>query len=275
MRLLLSLALLSAMAYGVWQWSEEHPHMRHRIESLLDVGHFHTLEIRYRAEQIMESQRKHLLKDGRHRYLDPVLTFYPYLLMEVKYTVSKDKTAEGLMLWDLTDGEMVIDTKHWEKTHGFGDCIDAHCERHEFKVLHALAKRGGTGDREDLASALHTESETLQAWIDSCLRKQLIVHTKGRYRLHLQNPKLHTKPATKIEERLVTQPHRKAIRLSKRYSLSQIEQITKAAFGNDFAIRKTTSVYLPVHSITVQNPDGSIHTSHWNALTGRPLASRP
>ena len=44
---------------------------------------------------------------------------------EVKYTTSDDKTHESIMLWDLTDGEMVINTKNWEKTHGFGDCITA------------------------------------------------------------------------------------------------------------------------------------------------------
>ena len=53
---------------------------------------------------------------------------------------------------------------------------------------------------------------------------------------------------------------------------AQIERISRAAFGQNFAIRKMTDVYLPVHSIVVQNPDGSIHTSHWNALNGKRLS---
>jgi len=43
----------------------------------------------------------------------------------------------------------------------------------------------------------------------------------------------------------------------------------KAAFGDDFAIRKTTEIFLPVYSIVVQNPDGSHMTTYWNALNGK------
>ena len=56
------------------------------------------------------------------------------------------------------------------------------------------------------------------------------------------------------------------------FTPGQIERIAKAAFGQNFAIRTMTDVYLPVHSIIVQNPDGSIHTSHWNALNGKRLS---
>ena len=80
-------------------------------------------------------------------------------------------------------------------------------------------------------------------------------------------------PSTKIDERLVTKPHRNAEKIPNRYSLSQIEKLCKSAFGNDFAIRKTVDLYLPVHCIVVQNPDGSLHTSHWNALNGKQMSS--
>jgi hypothetical protein len=71
----------------------------------------------------------------------------------------------------------------------------------------------------------------------------------------------------------VTKPHRNANRLNRRYSFSQIQRIAAAAFGSDFAIRKSTDIFLPVHCIVVQNPDGSIHFSHWNALNGSRLSS--
>jgi hypothetical protein len=49
--------------------------------------------------------------------------------------------------------------------------------------------------------------------------------------------------------------------------------MSRAAFGNDFAIRRTIDLFLPVNCIVVQNPDGSIHTSHWNALNGKQIHS--
>lgn len=272
LRILSSIVLVSLAGYGVWWASQHHPEVKQKVEEILDSGYFHTLEIRYTANQIMESQRTKLLKTNRHKYLEPSLKFYPYLLMEVKYNISDDKTSEGVILWDLMDGEMVIETKGWEKTHGFADCIIANVQKNEFKILNTLARKGGSSDREGLTKVLNVENEILDSWLDSCRRKQLIVQSGNRYRLHLQNPRLRIKPETVLDERLVTKSFQNAERLQKRFSIGQVERLSKAAFGNDFAIRKVLDVYLPIHSISVQNPDGSIHTSHWNALNGQQLA---
>lgn len=269
MRILFTLICLGAACYGLWQLSETKPEVKSKVEEILNTGTFNTLEVRYSANQIMDAHRKQLLKDNRHRFLEPSLKFYPYLLLDVKYAVSHKKTKEGVMLWDMTDGEMVIDTKDWEKTHGFGDCINANTDRHEFKIINTLASKGGSADRETLIKSLHVDNDVLDAWIESCRRKQLIVQSGNRYRLHLEKPLLQILPSTKLDERLVSKPHRNAERVPSRFSLSQVEKITRSAFGNDFAIRKTTDIYLPVHCIVVQNPDGSVHTSHWNALNGK------
>jgi hypothetical protein len=273
MRLIITLLTLAAGGYGLWWLDSTHPEIRKHVEEYLSSGSFPTLEVRYTAAQIMETQRRDLLKDSRHRFLEPQLKFYPYLLMEVKYNLSEHKTREGVILWDLCDGEMVIDTRAWDKTHGFGDCITASTQRHEFKILNILAKKGGSIDRDGLSKALQVENDILDGWIDSCRRKKLIVQTGNRYRLHLQDPRLRTIPETRLDHKLVTMSYKNAVRMPRRFSLSQIEKLTRAAFGNDFAIRKTTDVFLPVHCITVQNPDGSIHTSHWNALNGKLLNS--
>ncbi len=273
MGLFITLLMLAGGSYGVWWVSNTQPELKNKVLELFNVGSFHTLELRYSSDQIMEGHRQELLKDNRHKYMDPVLNFYPYVLLEVKYTLTDEKTSEGVMLWDLTDGEMVIDTKDWQKTHGFGDCINANADKHEFKILNILARKGGTADRENLAKMLHVDNDILDGWIDNCRRKKLVVQSGNKYRLHLENPRLRTVPETHIDERLVTKPFQNAVRLPALYSISQIERMAKAAFGNDFAIRKTTDIYLPVHGIVVQNPDGSVHTSHWNALNGRPLRS--
>lgn len=273
MRALFSLLSLGAACYGLWWMVGSPPDFKEKVEELLHTGNFHTLEIRHTAEQIMQVHRKDLLKTNRHQFLEPSLKFYPYLLLEVKYAVGRNRTKESVILWDLTDGEMVISTKQWEKTHGFRDCIHANTESHEFKIINILARNGGICDRETLSKKLKLEHEVLDAWIESCRRKKLIVQSGNRYRLHLQRPQLLIHPETKLDERLVTKAHRNAECLAKRFSLSQIEKLTRAAFGNEFVIRSTTDIYLPVHCIVVQNPDGSIHSSHWNALNGKRLSS--
>ncbi len=271
MRFLFFLFILGAFGYGAWQISGTHPELKDSLEKLLPASDLHTLEIRYTAEQIMLTHRKDLLKTHAHKYLESQLRFYPYILMEVKFCKTPKKTQESLILWDLCDGEMVLETKGWEKTHGFGDCIRAGTDRQEFKVINVLAKKGGKCDREDLLQGLHLDSTILDRLIDSLKRKQLVVFSGNEYRLHLQKPQLKASPETKINERLVTKTWKKAHKIPKRFSLFQITKLAQAAFGDDFAIRHTSDVYLPVHSIVVQNPDGSLHTSLWNALTGQEI----
>lgn len=263
--------LLTVLTFGLgafcsWFFS---PTFRTRVEHILSSSTFQTLEVRYSAEAIMEAHKKELLKDSEHVYLEPTLKFVPYLLLEVKYNRSRDKTGEGVILWGMVDGEMVINTNTWESTHGFTDCISSNATRQEFKIINALACRGGTLDRDGLSKHLNVENSILDSWLESCRNKSLIVQSGNTYRLHLQNPKLQVTPETRLEQWLVTKATKHALRVKKRFRASQIENIARAAFGTDFAIRKTTEVFLPVYSITVQNPDGSLGTSYWNALNGK------
>ncbi len=262
--------LLAAVG-SFWAWNSV-PKFRSRIENLIHSGSFQTLEVRYSADQIMEAHRRELLKDSDHIFLDPTLKFIPYLLMEVKYSRPQDKTGEGMILWGLTDGEMVINTGTWEKTHGFTDCLASNATRQEFKIINALASRGGAWDRDGLVHFLNIENHILDNWIDGCRKKSLIVQKGNTYRLHLQNPKLQVIPETKLEQWLVQKSSKNASRVKRRYRPAQIENIAKAAFGNDFAIRKSSEVFLPVYSIVVQNPDGTQMTSYWNALNGKRMA---
>jgi hypothetical protein len=272
MKMLGIIFALLAGGYGVWIVTNNNPQVKTKVAEILDMGHFHTLEIRYNANQIMEKHRRLLLKDSRHRFLEPLLEFYPYTLMEVKYTTPDSKTHESVILWDMTDGEMVMNTKNWEKTHGFGDCIEAETTTQEFKILSLLARKGGALDRDGLTKALNVEHEILDGWIDGCRKKKLIIQAGNQYKLHFERPRLRASPETVVDERLVTKPYKNAIRLHRRFSISQIEKMARSAFGQDFAIRKVTDIYLPVHSIVVQNPDNSTHTSHWNALNGQRIS---
>ncbi len=269
--------LLGCLIIGLgafWSWIY-FPGFRSKVEDFLSSKTFQTLEVRYSAETIMDAHRKELLKDGDHVFLEPTLKFVPYLLMDVKYIRTQEKTGEGVILWGLVDGEMVINTGTWEKTHGFTDCIASNASRQEFKIINALAARGGSWDRDGLSKFLNIENNVLDTWVDNCRKKSLIVQTGNTYRLHLQNPKLQVIPETKLDQWLVTKPTKHALRVKKRYRSTQIETIAKAAFGNDFAIRKTTEIFLPVYSIVVQNPDGSQMTSYWNALNGKRLITPP
>ncbi len=270
MRLISTLLTLAALIYGAYFVNLKYPNLKDQALEFINNSDFHTLEARFSAQQIMDMNRKLLLKDNKHKFLESTIKFSPYLLIEAKYS-NNSETKESIILWDLLDGEMVLNTNQWDKTHGFVDCINANLEKHEFRIINALADKGGVLDREGLIRSLQIENDILGSLLDSCRRKKLIVQSGTQYRLHLQKPKLSIKPETIVDDRLVTKSYKSSERMSQRFSKSQIKHIAEAAFGQDFAIRHTLNVYLPIYCITVENPDGSVHTSYWNAINGRQL----
>jgi hypothetical protein len=265
--------ILGIAGTGYWAW-ENNPEFSEKIKQYVDNGDFLTLEARYTPDQIMKAHRHELLADERYTYQEPSLKFHPYLLIEAKYTTPNKKTKEGTVLWSLVDGEMVLDTDTWEKTHGFQDALLVNATPNEFKVMNALAKNGGAMTVSQLERELKLDQEITTPWVDSARNKHLIIQKGDELSLHFQNPKILVTPQTKIGQWLVTKPYNHVQRIPKRFSRKQIEKIAKAAFGEDYTVRSMQEVTLPVYSIGVLNPDGSIHTSFWNALNGNRINPR-
>lgn len=269
MRYLKILVLVVCLGAGAWWlWSTDSQAI-HAFKTYFDGGEVLTLEARFTPEQIVNAQRQSIIVDEHHILQEPTLKFYPYLMMDVKFLAPNEATREGVLLWSLTDGEIVINADTWETTHGFGEAIDAGASRNDFKILQALAFSQGGASRDDLIKKLHVEPQVLENWIASARDKHLIVQKGGEYYLHFQNPKFDVLPQTKITRPLVSKPYSYAVKLSGKYSAGNIEKNAKAAFGSDFTIRSSKEVYLPVYSIEVLNPDGSLFSTQWNALNGQ------
>ncbi|MEM1282242.1 MAG: hypothetical protein AAGG81_01670 [Chlamydiota bacterium] len=264
--------VLGIIGISYWSW-KNNPQITEQLKQYLDKSDIITLEARYTPEQIMKAHSHELLNDDRYKYQKPALTFHPYLLIEAKYTAPNKKTREGTLLWSLVDGEMILDTDTWDKTHGFQDALLVNATRNEFKVMNALAKNGGSMTKEQLNRELNIDQSITTNWIDSARNKHLIIQKGDLLSLHFQNPKILVTPQTKIGQWLVTKPYSHQ-RVPKKFTRKQIEKIAKAAFGEDFTVRSMQEVSLPVYSIGVLNPDGSVHTSFWNALNGQKINPR-
>lgn len=271
MRFITSLALLALTAFGGWYAWENVPEVREFVFKRTGPPEFYTLEIRYSVEEIIKAHKDELLKNSEYSFLDPKLMFFPYLLMNVKYAKDGSTTSEGTLLWGLSDAEMVLNTTTWEKTHGFEDCVNAQANKNDFKIIQALVEHGGVIDREHLYQRFKVDSELIDGWIESCRLKKLVVLSGNKFRLHFQNPKLSLQPITNLEQSVVTQPIRYSVKTKQQYSSTQIKKLAQTIYGNDFAIRRAQEVFLPVYSISVQNPDGSVLTTYWNALNGKQL----
>lgn len=274
LRRLFAYTVLGAACLALlWTW-HQNQYLYDTVMQYIENGDFMTLEARYTAEQIMNANRHELLTDEERTFKAASLKFYPHLLIESKYIDADKKTKEGTLLWSLVDGEVVLNTEDWERTHGFQDALLTDASKDEFKVLNALTAFGGTLSKEQLQKELHVDKELLDRWIQSAQRKQLIIQKNNLLQLHIEHPKMGITPQTQISQWFVTKPYNYTQRIPQKFSKRQIERTAKAAFGKEFTIRSTKEVALPVYSIEVLNPDGSVHTSFWNALTGQRMHPR-
>ncbi|MBA3956899.1 MAG: hypothetical protein H0X51_00685 [Parachlamydiaceae bacterium] len=271
MRRMILLLLVAAAGVGGWWLWKDGADFRDSLMQYIENGELVTLEAKYTPEQIMEKYRKELLADEKHVYQDPIQKYHPHLLIEAKYTLADRKTREGVVLWSLVDGEMVLDTDSWEKTHGFADAIKANATRTDFKLMNALAKNGGSASKEQLQKDLHLEADILEPWVKSACQKSLVVQLGSEYQLHFQDPKILVTPQTKVKQGFVSKDYKHAQCVAKKYSRAQIERVAQAAFGPAFTIRQVSDVYLPVYGIGVLNPDGSVRLSYWNALNSQKM----
>lgn len=253
---------------GAWLAWNSSPDLRDLVSQYVDNSDINSLEAQYSPEEIMKEHEKELLKDKSYSFRDPSVKYFPFLLLDVKYTQPDKKTKEGQLLWSLTDGEIILNTESWEKTHGFQDSLNANANRTDFRIMNAIARHKGVITIDELSKELHLDTETLDPWIESARQKQLIVQRGNQLQLHFENPKIAVLPESKINHWIVTKPSSLTQKGSRKYSKNQIERLSKAAFGNEFTIRDFKEIYIPVYSIEVQNPDGSTFVSLWNALTG-------
>lgn len=275
-RLLSMLTTLAGIGYGYFWLESHHPELKKQIVDHIPTNiigsEIKTLEVRYSCDEIKERQKRVLLKDRRYDFLNTKLKFYPFVLMDVKYLDEHEKPKEGAILWDLTDGEIVLDTNTWDKTHGFGDCIQAGAREEEFKILQAVAKNGGVCSRKSVEISMGEESDKTNRWINQCRRKHLIYEVEGNLHIHVESPHFTSVPETKLKGALVTKSYKDATKMTPHFSTTQVQKGAKAAFGQEFVVRRTRDVYLPVHAISVQNPDGSVETTHWNGVTGKKIS---
>ncbi len=230
-----------------------------------------TLEIRFSAEHVLQAHQKELLKSEAHTFLETTLTYLPYLWMDVKYAKDAQTTEDGIVLWGLEDGEMVLDAHTWEKTHGYEDCLRAKADAMDFMILNTIAFQGGALSHEQLAQSSSLDSSALEHALKKCEKKKLLLEQGGVLRLHLNRPHFANYPSTHLQEELVTASSKSGCRAEKRYSTQQIKTLAEHIFGHDFTIRQTREVYLPVYTISVQNPDGSVLKTQWNALNGEKI----
>ncbi len=276
MRAIYLFLLLAFIGVGSWWIYHNDGAVRGFVSSYTEnsTSQFLALEPTYSVTQVMDSHRNEIpsLKDDAR--LIPALKFYPYLLMDVTYSQNNKGRRDGVVLWSMDDGEMILDTTSWNVTRGFGSLLTANATDSDFRVVKAVAARGNTISREQLRKALGVDSEVLDEWLDGARRNNLIIMDGNLVRLRVPDAKVDVQPFTQIGQRLITKSYTHVQRHPTKFTKDQITDAAQSVFGPNVAIRGTKEVFLPVYSISIANGDGSIQTTYWNALNGQRYAPK-
>jgi hypothetical protein len=273
-RYIFLLIICGTIGYGGWYAFEHYDELSTHIPGMQKEGSILTFELGTTAEELMQKHGKELLKDDQHTFGKVTVKFLPFVLFDVKYTTADKKTEEAKLLFSLENGEMVLDTRTFDTTHGFEDCINAKAQDDDFRLMHALAKSGGTLSKEALCQDLGIDSELVLERVEALRKKHLIAIHGDTVRIHLSSPVLKVQPETKVSHHFMTKTVQTESQIPTRYSKDQVRKVTKAAFGTDFAIRREELIFVPIFQIDIQNPDGSTRHTYWNGCTGRRIELR-
>ncbi len=266
MRLISTFFFLAATGAGLWWIDEKQPDLKIKALQIVSKTSVNVIESRFSPSQLLDREK------GLNQS-EFLIKYHPHLLMEVKFINQANISEEGVILWDLIDGEMVLDSKTWKKTHGFADCINSLATHEEYRIITSLAFNGGVADQTTLINRLQVNPSEISLSLERCRKKKLIVKQGNHYRLHLQNPLFHLKPVTETLSPLVTKNVKITEKMQRRYSLSQIKKAAEAAFGEEFAIRHAQEVFLPIYSVKRAEGGESPHTIHLNAISGQKISS--
>jgi hypothetical protein len=271
-------ALLAIVGGGLW-WLWNHydeikidelrskvrlPNFAHEVTIL-------TFEATSSPDELMQKYQKDLLHDQNHTFGKATIKFLPCALFDIKYQKEDKSTEEARLLWSLDNGEIILDTRTFETTHGFEDFIRAGAKDEDFRILFLLMKHGGQASRDTLVEELGIDPDTVIEKLDSLRRKHLVAAYGDLIRIHLAAPLFKVKPESQIPNHIVTKKTSSDALSSATYSKEQIKKIAKAAFGLDFAIRGENIIYIPIVEIDIQNPDGSVLKTYWNGLNGKKI----
>ena len=262
------LIALAIGAYGYYHQDEVNEYLHAQNESEVQ-----TFELGTTGDLIMNANQKTLLKTPLHAFGKQELIYAPYLLLDVKYTRDDKKTQDAKVLFSLIDGEMVLNTQTFETTHGLEDCILSNATDDDFRILHALSKKGGALPKEALSIEMGIDPDVLSTQIEVLRKKHLVTVRQDLVRVHFQNPFTKPDPSTVFSHYLVMRKASKNNQMPGVYSKTQIKNVAKAAFGQDLAFRKEQIVFVPFYEIEIQNPDGSVRRTYWNGVTGKEIVS--
>lgn len=258
-----------AAAAGYWAYTHTERLQQYVLPSTKEES-IDTFEALILPNDLLTKQ-PHLLTTQGHSFGPVTLYFAPQLLLSVKYSHDSKSSKASTAVWDMIDGELVIDTNTFDHTQGFADCLASQAGADDFRILRTLTQSGGTLSKEAIIKELGGDDSAICERIENLKKRHLVIIANDVVRIHVESPLFKIEPSTLLTKPIVHRTTLYGNLLPTTFSKSDIETLVKAAFGQDLAIRNSRLVYIPTYEIQVNNPDGSVRKTYWNAISGKEM----
>ncbi len=269
LRLFSTLSSLALLISGGFFALEYHPEWKTTITSLLDSP-VQSLTPKYdiqhalnMLEPTLRSQQYILAQQTKTEHL-------PLAILSVKYPF-QETTKEGIEIWDLVCGEMILHADVWDQSHGLSECLTQWVTSDEFSILVTLAQLKGSLSLNALAEKLSVEPERLVQILQKCMHKHLILEKNGNYKIHMHNPILKVPPETVVHSQLTIEKKNVTNKLPKKHSVHKVSKTAEALFGPGFHVKEHAEAFLPIYVFTIKSADGSLSQRYFNSFNGKEM----
>lgn len=243
------------------------------IRKLSGFEKLRVFERKYSSEQVLA-----MFPEASDASIELMLV--PHILMHVRYpgdesTVKKGAqpvSQEGTILWNLVEGEIVLNTSSWTCSKGLRECLLLKAKTQDIQVMQTLASLGGSASKETLSHALSLKNIPADKVIKECFRKKLIFLKDNHVTSHLPQINLIRGCTTVLQTQPVwLQKPKDASICTPHYSSEQVQKLTKRIFGSNFIILESSSVYIPMYKVSMKSSDSSVRLEYVHAITGKKL----
>lgn len=240
------------------------------IRKLAGCERIRVFERKFSPEQVLSFFPEHI-----EDKVSAELIFIPHVLMQVRFSqedIAKKTVAsqEGEILWNLSNGEVVLSTATWSYSKGFRECLLLKADKQDVYVIQALANLGGVASQEALAQALSTKNVRADKVIKSCHKKKLIFTSKNKIGSHFQQLQLVKGCTTNIQSAPVWLRKPKGSKiLTPCFTEDCVCKLAGMVFGDNFLILNKITVFVPIYKVSIETSDGSTRVEYIHAVTGK------
>lgn len=183
------------------------------------------------------------------------IMYVPHIVVEIKVVNQRQEVETIHQLWDLSDGEVVLNTGKWKKTKGLEDLMMSNIDNNTYRIALALAHKDMPMTTEDISKETGIDLQEVRIAIEKSKSLDVFFVNNNEVRLAINSPILPDFPATDNISLLLSTVNyaSKNAKIKEEVHKEEkiIELLNKKLFGNNYKVKSIKKLYIPVTQVII------------------------